>query len=93
MADVNGVDEVEKLKAELEKEKKKVAVLQDAAEKSNARIKELEKGTGKKKDPNMVQYLVLDTCYWNETFYRMDDIADIPEGITPPVRLFEKISK
>lgn len=85
--------EIEKLKAELEAEKKKSKILEAAAEASNKKIAELEKGTANKAKPNMVQYVVKTDCYWHKVFYYEDDIAEIPEGITPPVDLFEKIGK
>ena len=40
---------------------------------------------GKDKEEKLVKYRVKNTCYWNETLYRADDVVELPESAKIPV--------
>lgn len=48
--------------------------------------------TGKNdKDKKLVKYKVKVKCWWNERLYLADDVAELPENVTPPKEYFTKL--
>lgn len=38
-----------------------------------------------------VKYRIGTTCYWNNTFYRVDTEVELPANLTPPKEYFIKL--
>ena len=42
-------------------------------------------------EQKIIKYKVQVDCYWNDTLWRREDIAEIPQGVTPPEEYFKKL--